>query len=329
MMPKKLISTVLFLSFAFGLLCSGAGTDTSSAHARMDALPASNYVSLALLRIDKPDNPAPFMVIFEVILQAETGVTGVSVFTPNATNLILYTDGDFAWNARLSLPDFASVIAATNGAFYVIITGDSVSITEFTVDTSGVLDSDIYPTPSGLTPAHGATDVPANTLLSWNDPTGAETPYYVGVGVDGMTQSQEDGSFLGGLNVNDTTWDPPLKLENGQNGFGVDYGEIIDGLVGPMNVISGSIVWGDHPLAPVTYPAGRALLDFGSYSNVSFTVLTCDADVDGSSTVNVTDLIALLAGWGPNPGHVADFDGNGSVNVDDLITLLAAWGACP
>ncbi len=58
-------------------------------------------------------------------------------------------------------------------------------------------------------------------------------------------------------------------------------------------------------------------------------ILPCPADTNGDTLINVDDLITLLAGWGPNPGHVADFNDDGSVNVDDLIALLAAWGACP
>ena len=55
----------------------------------------------------------------------------------------------------------------------------------------------------------------------------------------------------------------------------------------------------------------------------------CPEDVDGSDAVNVTDLLILLANWGPNPGHPADIDGDGSVGVADLLALLAAWGPCP
>ena len=41
---------------------------------------------------------------------------------------------------------------------------------------------------------------------------------------------------------------------------------------------------------------------------------------------NVTDLLALLAGWGTPFG---DLDDDGDTNVTDLLALLAAWGACP
>ncbi len=51
----------------------------------------------------------------------------------------------------------------------------------------------------------------------------------------------------------------------------------------------------------------------------------------------LTILLLLLAGavvnvgvaWGPCKGCPADFDGNGSVGVSDLLALLANWGPCP
>ena len=63
-------------------------------------------------------------------------------------------------------------------------------------------------------------------------------------------------------------------------------------------------------------------------------VCVCIGDTNTDGSVNVTDLLALLAGWGPNPGHPGDITGpgdvpDGTVNVIDLLALLAAWGACP
>ena len=55
----------------------------------------------------------------------------------------------------------------------------------------------------------------------------------------------------------------------------------------------------------------------------------CPWDIDGSGTVGASDLLALLAAWGPNPGDPADFDGNGIVGASDLLELLANWGPCP
>ncbi len=55
----------------------------------------------------------------------------------------------------------------------------------------------------------------------------------------------------------------------------------------------------------------------------------CPWDIDGSGGVDIADLLQLLSGWGPNPGHPADFDGDGDVDVADLLDLLSHWGSCP
>jgi len=55
----------------------------------------------------------------------------------------------------------------------------------------------------------------------------------------------------------------------------------------------------------------------------------CPADLDGSGSVDVTDLLALLAEWGQTCPCDADVTGDGEVNVADLLELLAAWGDCP
>ncbi len=55
----------------------------------------------------------------------------------------------------------------------------------------------------------------------------------------------------------------------------------------------------------------------------------CPGDIDGDGQIGTSDLLALLAAWGPNPGHPADIDGDGTVGTSDLLALLAAWGNCP
>ena len=54
----------------------------------------------------------------------------------------------------------------------------------------------------------------------------------------------------------------------------------------------------------------------------------CAADLDGDGAVGVTELLALLAAWGPCPGCDEDLDGDGQVAVSDLLLLLAGWGPC-
>ncbi|MFK7960306.1 MAG: S8 family serine peptidase [Phycisphaerales bacterium] len=59
--------------------------------------------------------------------------------------------------------------------------------------------------------------------------------------------------------------------------------------------------------------------------------VNCDTsaspDINGDGVVNVSDLLAVLAGWGPCPAGpcVADVDGDGQVGVGDLLSVLAAW----
>ncbi len=55
----------------------------------------------------------------------------------------------------------------------------------------------------------------------------------------------------------------------------------------------------------------------------------CPYDLDDNESVGVSDLLSLLADWGPCKGCPADFDENGDVGVPDLLALLANWGPCP
>ncbi|MFM7050742.1 MAG: FG-GAP-like repeat-containing protein [Planctomycetota bacterium] len=53
----------------------------------------------------------------------------------------------------------------------------------------------------------------------------------------------------------------------------------------------------------------------------------CAGDIDGSGTVDASDLATLLNDWGTG-GTASDIDGSGTVNGSDLATLLNAWGPC-
>ncbi|MDP6541877.1 MAG: hypothetical protein QGF07_03735, partial [Phycisphaerales bacterium] len=56
----------------------------------------------------------------------------------------------------------------------------------------------------------------------------------------------------------------------------------------------------------------------------------CPTDVDGDGFTGVTDLLALIAVWGPCPSPCAgDVNGDGTVGVNDLLEVVGSWGACP
>lgn len=65
----------------------------------------------------------------------------------------------------------------------------------------------------------------------------------------------------------------------------------------------------------------------------------CPADIrptGGDGTVNVQDLLGVIASWGACPppcaaceADVAPPGGNCVVNVQDLLLVIANWGACP
>jgi hypothetical protein len=53
----------------------------------------------------------------------------------------------------------------------------------------------------------------------------------------------------------------------------------------------------------------------------------CPADIDGSGTVDASDLAAVLGDWGLSKSP-ANVDGIGTVDAADLAALLGAWGDC-
>ncbi len=61
--------------------------------------------------------------------------------------------------------------------------------------------------------------------------------------------------------------------------------------------------------------------------------LTCAADIDGSGTVEVMDLLAVIVGWTDAcdsvVGCLADTNGDCAVDVTDLIAVISGWGVCP
>jgi len=73
-------------------------------------------------------------------------------------------------------------------------------------------------------------------------------------------------------------------------------------------------------------PAG--VTDTPGAENLACLVPDCPEDFDLDGMVGTTDLLQLLAAWGPCMDCVEDLDGDGMVGTTDLLQLLAAWGPC-
>ncbi len=55
---------------------------------------------------------------------------------------------------------------------------------------------------------------------------------------------------------------------------------------------------------------------------------TCEGDVTGDSSVNVSDLLLVIDQWGQMDSP-ADANGDGVVNVSDALLIIGNWGPCP
>jgi hypothetical protein len=90
---------------------------------------------------------------------------------------------------------------------------------------------------------------------------------------------------------------------------------------GPVSGFDGA--WGVNPFL------GTQRVVVSDLSNGLFIINTCPADLDGGGTVDVDDLIAIIAGWGcSGDACEADVNDDGVVDVDDLIIVLLKWGPC-
>jgi hypothetical protein len=55
--------------------------------------------------------------------------------------------------------------------------------------------------------------------------------------------------------------------------------------------------------------------------------IPCEGDITGDSTVDVNDLLAVIAAWN-TVDQDADINGDGVVDVTDLLIVIGGWGSC-
>ena len=107
----------------------------------------------------------------------------------------------------------------------------------------------------------------------------------------------------------------------------------------------GGGIWKDPYSSPWPFPSTLCVWDDALYISGYFNLAggefpcgciaawgcpasECPADINGDGTVDVLDLLEVLAAWGQS-GVPADINGDGIVDVLDLLEVLGAWGACP
>ena len=54
----------------------------------------------------------------------------------------------------------------------------------------------------------------------------------------------------------------------------------------------------------------------------------CASDLNENGVVNVSDLLAVIAAWGPCQNCPEDINENGVVDVSDILIVIAEWGPC-
>ena len=75
----------------------------------------------------------------------------------------------------------------------------------------------------------------------------------------------------------------------------------------------------------------NAVDEFDESNNVGSVRLfnsPCVGDVNSDGTVDIDDLFAILAAWGPCDGCPEDVNADGVVDIDDIFEVLANWGPC-
>ena len=160
---------------------------------------------------------------------------------------------------------------------------------------------------------------------------------YVTVGIQFL---DDDSAVLG---------DPSLLISEQDFVDGMTLGPNAGWFAAPFNDqgLAGSYPDDQIRIASFTTPVGKTIegelsiiyqddadqLFIGTKSFVISSASDCPWDIDNNRTVGATDLLSLLATWGPCEDCSdcpADFDSyNCVVGATDLLALLVHWGPCP
>ncbi len=304
---------------------------------------ADNYVEVFTARSDNPSNPTQaFVAEVEIELADLTDVTAVSVMA-GSTPLTLEEIGDGRWSAEVEYTNLDALRTGLDGTWTITITATPSSTSTFAFSALSLSDADYFATPTGLNPAHGAIDVPANQSFSWIDPATDPTnpPYVFGAAVGSETGGAEQEGLsapFGSLAPGATTFDPPLSLGPGLHFFEVFYIKVDSSLVTPLVVTTGTITWGNSPFAPTAmpfgpWPASTPLTVLDAFTEFAFTTAPLLEDFD-AYPLQIDDVgsggeFFVTSGGNPSDPVVASVTdalaGSTSIGVDVNTPLDRVW----
>ena len=134
--------------------------------------------------------------------------------------------------------------------------------------------------------------------------------------------SQNDDTLKTYISNDDgTTW----TLAQETNGTNSEWETVqfsISAIIEPTNQVR---------IAFFTEDAASASIVEAGIDNFQLEIIICGddclGDINSDGTVDVADLLAIIAFWGTNDEN-ADIDGNGIVAVGDLLIAIGNWGNC-
>jgi hypothetical protein len=218
-------------------------------------VPSTASASSILIGIDRLDDFAVPLSDFGVFLSIEIDapdVTNVAV-TAGTVDVLMELTPDGVWedaSENVFFPSLSALESAVSGTWTIVVTG--------------------------LSPADGATEVSATTLLSWTAvPSAIALNVFAG---SDDTNEQEAFNLLKEILIDATSWQPPLPLPAGPVEWGVfcapDPTLTVD-LVGDISVTTGTIDWVVHgfaDLSGVSWSASKPFMVLGSESIVQISV---------------------------------------------------------
>ncbi len=250
-------------------------------------------------------------------------------------NRVLEYDGQTGAFAGEFVPPGAGGLAAPRGLRFgadgnLYVSTDNGRVLRYSSNGS-FLGIFVPPGSGGLSGARGLLFKPDGNLLVASFNTNALLEYD---GVTGAPLGQwDDGGLDSGIWALQGPWD----LELGPDGNVHVTSNSGNAAVHSYDVDTGGFMRSFYVLAaagPVDFATGLAFIPGDDVdANRNFIPDVCElvpGDIDGDGAVGITDLLLLLAAWGPCPPQcppscAADLDGDCVVGIVDLLTLLANW----